>query len=106
MSGIGSMRHRITLMREEKAQGAGGRMMITTPVIADVWASVEADDGSLSEEAGRQLQAASARFMIHYRDDFRTIQRISWQGRLWRVQSQATTSTDKRFVQLRASEIR
>lgn len=38
---IGAMRCRVTLMREQFDKGAGGRLVLTTPVIADIWAHVE-----------------------------------------------------------------
>ena len=69
MSGasLGQMRHRITLMREVYDKGAGGRLVLTTPIIADVWASIDDSAESQTEQADQQKSTSVLTVRTRYR---------------------------------------
>jgi len=83
--GLAARRHRITLMAEDKSQGAGGRMVITTPIIADVWAAADETGGSLAERAAHENMPVRVRFTTQYRTSYQSARRILWRGATYRV---------------------
>ncbi|MBL4791003.1 MAG: head-tail adaptor protein, partial [Kordiimonadaceae bacterium] len=85
MSSLASRRHRITLMAEVKNQGAGGRMTYTSPVIADVWASVEENNSSFVQRASHENLPARARFVTQFRNAYQSARRLSWRGMTYRI---------------------
>ena len=88
LSGLAARRYRITLMAEEKTQGAGGRFVTTSPIIADVWASVEESNGALVERAVHEFLPTQASFTTRYKAAFLHARRIRWQGGTYRVSGQ------------------
>ena len=96
MTALSNMRRRITLMREEKQQGAGGRLASVTPIIADVWAVVEESAGGVEERADQQIFGSSARFTVRYREQYRLARQIEWRGARYRISS---TEADQSPVQ-------
>lgn len=85
MSMLGNLRRRITLMQEKKSQGAGGRFVKTTPIIADVWATIEESAGGAEERADKQIFASSARFTVRYAKPYKLTRVIEWRGQTYRV---------------------
>jgi len=85
VNGLAARRHRVTLMAEEKSQGAGGRFVTTTPIIADVWASAEENGGSLSERGEHENLPLRVQFTAQYLASYQKTRRISWQGATYRV---------------------
>jgi len=83
--GLAARRHRIVLMAEVQSQGAGGRMVTTTPIIADVWAAAEETGGSLSERAAHENMPTRARFTTQFRPNYQSARRILWRGATYRV---------------------
>jgi len=85
MKGLAARRHRITLMSEEKSQGAGGRMVTTTPIIADVWAAASETGGSLAERGSHENMPTRVRFTTQYRANYQSARRILWRGATYRI---------------------
>ena len=85
LGGLAARRHRITLMAEEKSQGAGGRFTTTTPIIADVWAAAEESGGSLAERGAHEILPARVRFTMQFSAPYLRARRIDWQGAIYRV---------------------
>jgi len=85
VTGLAARRHRITLMAEEKSQGAGGRFVTTTPIIADVWAAAEESGGSLAERASHEILPTRVRFTVRFSAAYQRARRIMWQGATYRV---------------------
>ncbi|MBL4837126.1 MAG: phage head closure protein [Kordiimonadaceae bacterium] len=85
MSALATMRRRITLMREDKSQGAGGRLVSTHPIIADVWATVEESAGGAEERADKQIYGGTARFTVLYSQNYTLARVIEWRGARYRV---------------------
>jgi head-tail adaptor len=88
LKGLAARRHRITLMAEAKSQGAGGRFVTTTPIIADVWASVDEEGGALTERAAHEFLPARVRFTCQYCAPYQQARRILWRGATYRITSQ------------------
>lgn len=84
---LGRMRHRITLMAEHKSQGAGGRLVTTTPIIADVWSRVDQVSGEQINHADGQFLSENVTFEIHYFPGYSAARRIDYAGRTYRVKS-------------------
>ena len=85
MNGLAARRYRVTLMAEEKSQGAGGRLVTTSPILADVWAAVEESSGSLIERGAHEFLPTRARFTVQYRPGYQSARRIEWRGGLYRI---------------------
>ncbi len=92
LSGLAARRHRITLMREEKSQGAGGRFVTTSPIITDVWAAVSEQGGSLLERGEHEHMPERVRFTVQYRSQYQQARRIGWKGAVYRVSGQQAQS--------------
>lgn len=84
-TGLAARRHRITLMAEEKSQGAGGRFVTTTPIIADVWAAAEENGGSLAERGEHEVLPSRVRFTMQFSTAYQRTRRIGWLGAIYRV---------------------
>ncbi|MEX0299198.1 MAG: phage head closure protein [Kordiimonas sp.] len=91
MTVLGNLRRRITLMREEKIQGAGGRFYKNTPIIADVWATVSEVTGGAEERADKQIFTRGAEFSVRYSKPYLMTRVIKWRGQKYRVTSTQTT---------------
>jgi len=87
MTALNTLRRRVTLMREEKIQGAGGRMVSTTPIIAEVWAAVEETPGGAIERGDKQIFTSSARFTVRYAKSYLMTRVIEWRGARYRITS-------------------
>lgn len=83
--GLAARRHRITLMAEEKSQGAGGRFVTTTPIIADVWAAADEAGGTLIERGSHEFVPARVRFTVQFSPAYQSARRIAWKGATYRV---------------------
>lgn len=87
MSTLANLRRRVTLMRDEKIQGAGGRFITTNPIIADVWATVEESAGSIAERGDKQIYGGTARFTVRYSQHYAAARVIEWRGARYRITS-------------------
>lgn len=83
----GSMRHRITLMSEEFTQGAGGRMTETTPIIAEVWASMEELSSAKMERGDKQFLKGSITFETWFQPEYAATLTIEFGPNRYKVQS-------------------
>ncbi len=95
---LGARRHRITLMGEASTLGAGGRINRTTPVIADVWAEVEAETQSVSERAEARALGGKASFRTSYRSPLQAARFAEWQGVRFRLESFRLEGVDRRTM--------
>ncbi len=84
-SGLGQMRHRISLMREEYHQGAGGRLVKTTPIIADVWASIADSTVDLVNRADTQKQNTGLTVTMRYCETSMTASHARLGGTMYRI---------------------
>lgn len=101
---ISARRHRITLMGEERTQGAGGRTFQHMPIIADVWAAAEGEAAS-SQTAGGQALLASARFITGYDKSYLKARFLDWRGIRYRVTNVKATGVDERQIEISARQI-
>lgn len=101
---LGARRHRITLMGEDRTQGAGGRVIQTSPIIADTWAEAD-EDVSVRERAGGQALVHAARFTLAYARPYLAARFIEWQGRRYRVSSLKASGVKDRQIEISALEV-
>ena len=83
----GSMRYRITLMDEAFTQGAGGRMIPTSPIIADVWASVGEPSAAKVQRADRQFLGAVVIFETWFQPEYALTKLVEFGPNRYKVQS-------------------
>ncbi len=83
----GSMRHRITLMGEATTQGAGGRMMPTSPIIADVWASMGELSSTKNQRGDKQFLGDAVAFETWFQPEYRAARIIQFGPDRYKVQS-------------------
>ena len=84
---VGSMRHRITLMDEVLTQGAGGRMIATSPIIADVWAGIDERSAATVQRAGHQFIGGSITFETWFHTDYTAAKIIQFGPARYKVQT-------------------
>lgn len=83
----GSMRHRITLMAEVTTQGAGGRMIPTSPIIADVWASMSEPSSTKTQRGDRQFLGDAVAFETWFQPEYTATRLIEFGANRYKVQS-------------------
>ncbi len=105
MTKLGSMRHRVTLMGEDTMQGAGGRILATDPVIADVWATVNDPAGSLEEQGGRQFIGQAVSFEVHYQPGFMAARKVGFGSSVYKVHSVERTMGLTPVIRYQASRL-
>ena len=98
------MRHRITLMGEAMIPGAGGRMQMSTPIIADTWAHAENESSHHTASGGQHL-LNSARFKIHFSASYMATRFVDWQNRRYRVDTLKPITTNTRMIEITAREV-
>ncbi len=87
-SGIaGSMRHRVTLMGEATTQGAGGRMILTSPIIADVWASMGELSSTKTQRGDKQFLGDVVAFETWFQPEYAATRLIQFGPNRYKVQS-------------------
>ncbi len=101
---LGARRHRITLMGEDRTQGAGGRVIQTSPIIADVWAEAD-EEVSIRERAGGQALTHAASFTFAYSRPYLAARFVEWQGRRYRVASLKAAGVKDRQIEISAQEV-
>ncbi|WP_417459232.1 hypothetical protein [Kordiimonas sp.] len=95
---LGARRHRITLMGEASTLGAGGRINRTTPIIADVWAEVEAETLNVTERAEARALGGKATFRTAYKGAFQAARFAEWQGVRYRLEGFRLEGVDRRTM--------
>jgi hypothetical protein len=91
-------------MGEDRTQGAGGRVIQTSPIIADVWAEAD-EEVSVGERAGGQALSHRARFTLAYSKPYLAARFVEWQGRRYRVSSLKAVGVKDRQIDIAAQEI-
>lgn len=79
--------HRITLMSEAISIGAGGRSVVTTPIVGDVWAAVSAHGSDLAMQGGRQTDLVQVSFTVAYAPEYLSTKSIRFKSLLYQVKS-------------------
>lgn len=102
---IGRMRHRLTLMGEQYSQGAGGRLALTTPIIAEVWASVDDSARSREENASQQHSKATLSAQFQYAKHLMSAQRVSFLGNSYRITGLAKRGILNPIITLEARSV-
>lgn len=87
MAKLMDRRHRITLMSEAVSIGAGGRSVVTTPLIGDVWAAVSAHGSHLVMQGGRQTGLMQVSFTVAYAPEYLFAKSIRFKNLLYQVKS-------------------
>jgi len=83
----GSMRHRVTLMGEATTQGAGGRMIPTSPIIADVWASMTEHASTKTQRGDKQFLGGSLAFETWFQPEYAATRLIEFGPNRYKVLS-------------------
>lgn len=92
MASLGKKRCRIKLMGEETFQGAGGRMVTTDPIIADVWADMGENSGGQNVRGSRQFIGEEASFRTRYKQDYTATRKIGFGTKIYKVRSLQITT--------------
>lgn len=87
MTKLSDRRHRITLMSETVSIGAGGRSVVTTPLIGDVWAAVSTHGSRLTTRGGRQTDLMQASFAVAYAPKYLSTKLIMFKNLRYQVRS-------------------
>jgi hypothetical protein len=103
---LAAMRSRVTLMGEVQNVGAGGRVVITTPIIAEVWAEVLGTAQSQPTEAEGRRTKDSAVFRFHYAPNYWPVAYIKENGRLYKVTSKSKTDDLVPAIEVQARSVK
>lgn len=101
---LAERKHRVTLMGQQMLQGAGGRMSETTPLIAEVWATLDRESAQLSSRQSRQRLNDRLHFTIPYSPTYMATKIIRFEGRLYLIASLSRNHTLQPTITIEASE--
>ncbi len=74
-------------MSEAVSIGAGGRSVVTTPLIGDVWAAVSAHGSHLTMRGGRQTDPTQVSFTVAYVPEYLSTKSIKFKSLRYQVKS-------------------
>lgn len=101
---LGSMNKRIKLMGREETFGLGGRPVVTSPVIASVWAAVSSRyHAPLVRGQGVDFPT-TINFITHYHASYEGTKQVEWDNRLFDVLSRVDPDGDNRFMEFKTRE--
>ena len=101
---IGPLRHRVDIEKENLIEGDFGGEAKTWDAVATVWAAVKTPSAGEVARSGGFLDQKSIMLDIRYRSDVEQGQRISWDGRIFHIQTAIDKEGRKRFLQVMATE--
>lgn len=102
---LGQMRYRISLMREEYHQGAGGRLVKTTPIIASVWVSVADSEADLIDRAGAQKQNELLTVNMRYCETYMDASYARLDGAVYRITAKQKRGLLSPMLEMQISRI-
>ena len=102
---MGARRHRITLMREDLTEGAGGRLQRSRPIIADVWAEASLSAGVTPGQTGGRVREEKASFTMGYHHAYLKARFIAWDGKTFHVTAYSLTGTSNRLISFDAARL-
>lgn len=101
----GRLRHRVTIQNATLAQDAYGEPIKTWGTYATVWASVEQLDGREYWTAQQAQSDVNTRIRIRLRDGVTPLMRVSWDSRIFEIQTVIRDATNKRQMDLMCREV-
>jgi SPP1 family predicted phage head-tail adaptor len=100
------MRHRITLQRKGTiTRNQSGEEIITWSDWATVWASAQPMQGREFFESERAGAEITMRFRIRYRDGVTPTMRVSWDSRIFDIESVVNFNERDREIHLMCKEL-
>lgn len=82
----GDLRHRVTLQRPVKVQGANGELINSWNDIATVWAKVRNSSAREFTESRNYQNEITGTITIRYRNDLDGKCRILWRGQIYNIE--------------------
>lgn len=104
MMRAGKLRHRIAIQTNTPSKDSYGQPVASWATAATVWAAVEMAGGRESMSQQQVESVAAVKFTIRRRD-VTAQQRVSWDGRLFDVESIAQDPTNRRETVLTCREV-
>lgn len=103
---LGHMNKRIILRDESRTVGAGGRPVMTYPIIETIWAAISSRYHAPVVRGDKLEYPTTINFITHNVPLFRTAKRIEWQDRTFLILGFADPDGDDRFIEIRTREIK
>src|SRR5690606_24006417 len=100
----GQLRHRITIQAATETNTSGS-LSISWSDLATVWAAVEPLSGREYFAVQQSQNVVSTRIRIRHRADVTPQMRVSWDGRIFEIESIINDPTNAREVQLMCREV-
>lgn len=100
----GNLRHRIAIQTNTPTQDSYGQPVESWATVATVWAAVDMLTGRELYTAQQAQSEANVRMTIRRRD-VDAKQRVSWDGRIFDVESVIHDATNNRMTQLLCKEV-
>jgi len=102
---IGSMRHRVTVERNDPVTDAGGGSSGSWSIVATVWARINDYGTSPSTHAARAAEQASLQLTIRHRSDVVAGMRLTHDGAIYRIRSVADSEQRGRYLELSCEKV-
>ncbi len=106
ISGIGDLRHRITLQKEIAITDTDGFTKRDWQDFTTVWAAVENLHGREYWEAAAVQMENTVKFTIRYRNDITNDMRIRFRNRYFEIISIDNIKHRNEFIEIKAKEVR
>lgn len=100
----GDLNQRVSIRRRAVSKDVGGRETVTWPAIAEMWACKRDVSGREQLAAGQVAAEHVSRFLIRWRADVRTTDRVDCGGQLYEVQHVAELGR-REFLQVTAKQV-
>jgi len=102
---IGDMNNRIIIQGENRILAAGGRPVITYPILATVWASVIKRHHSPVMHGDKLAYPSEAIFTVYFEASLKDARRINWDGTLYNILSVNDKNAHSEQLEFRCQEI-
>ncbi len=103
-NGIGAMRARVTVQRENPVAAGGGGYLPGWSDVANLWAQLEPISGREILQGARLEARVTHRAIIRYRADVTAGMRLVYGTRLFRIHAALNMGERNRFTQLLIEE--
>ena len=104
MTGIGELRHRVTIQEEVATPDGGGGYALGWADVATLWAKVEPLSARERLFAEKLDGVVTHRVVVRFRDDITAAMRVLYEGRLFNIRGVLETGERERFTEILAEE--
>lgn len=101
---IGEFKHRISIMEETQTETENGFKVKEWTERTKTWAKITKQRRETQNENGKTIEIYALVFFVRYQD-IKTTERITYQGRLFTIESVEDSTFEKRYLTITVKEV-